>query len=29
VADALEEYAQAIDKHLHGADDPAERLPGA
>ncbi|MFF7190308.1 TetR/AcrR family transcriptional regulator [Streptomyces sp. NPDC008222] len=28
VADALEEYAQAVDKRLHGLDDPAERLAG-
>ncbi|KUJ35996.1 TetR family transcriptional regulator [Streptomyces sp. NRRL F-5122] len=28
VADALEEYAQAIDKRLHGISDPAERLAG-
>ncbi|MET8955955.1 TetR/AcrR family transcriptional regulator [Streptomyces sp. NPDC004533] len=28
VADALEEYAQAIDQRLHGVDDPAERLAG-
>ncbi|MEU0967448.1 TetR/AcrR family transcriptional regulator [Streptomyces sp. NPDC005917] len=28
VADALEEYAQAIDERLHGLDDPAERLAG-
>ncbi len=26
VADALEEYAQAIGERLHGLDDPAERL---
>ncbi|MGW1987711.1 TetR/AcrR family transcriptional regulator [Streptomyces collinus] len=26
VADALEEFARAVDKHLHGVDDPAERL---
>ncbi|MFF3468406.1 TetR/AcrR family transcriptional regulator [Streptomyces sp. NPDC002619] len=28
VADALEEYSQAIDERLHGLDDPAERLAG-
>jgi AcrR family transcriptional regulator len=28
VADAIEEYAQAIDERLHGVDDPAERLAG-
>ncbi|MER7841048.1 TetR/AcrR family transcriptional regulator [Streptomyces sp. NPDC096040] len=28
VADALEEYAQAIDERLGGLDDPAERLAG-
>ncbi|MEU9289243.1 TetR/AcrR family transcriptional regulator [Streptomyces sp. NPDC048275] len=28
VADALEEYAQAVDERLHGVDDPAERLAG-
>ncbi|MER5756953.1 TetR/AcrR family transcriptional regulator [Streptomyces sp. NPDC002088] len=28
VADALEEYAQAVDQRLHGVDDPAERLAG-
>ncbi|MFE4824244.1 hypothetical protein ACFRFU_49480 [Streptomyces sp. NPDC056704] len=26
MADALEEYAQAVDERLHGAVDPAERL---
>jgi AcrR family transcriptional regulator len=28
VADALEEYAQAVDERLHGVGDPAERLAG-
>jgi AcrR family transcriptional regulator len=28
VADALEEYAQAVDERLHGISDPAERLAG-
>lgn len=28
VAEALEEYAQAVDERLHGVDDPAERLAG-
>ncbi|MET9387501.1 TetR/AcrR family transcriptional regulator [Streptomyces sp. NPDC002928] len=28
VADALEEYAQAVDERLHGVDDPAERPAG-
>ncbi|MGW7253826.1 TetR/AcrR family transcriptional regulator [Streptomyces sp. NPDC054834] len=28
VADALEEYAQAVEERLHGVDDPAERLAG-
>lgn len=28
VADALQEYAQAIDERLHGLDDPAERAAG-
>ncbi|MFF4394906.1 TetR family transcriptional regulator [Streptomyces sp. NPDC001480] len=28
VADALEEYGQAIDARLHGVADPAERLAG-
>ncbi|MFJ5270847.1 TetR/AcrR family transcriptional regulator [Streptomyces sp. NPDC088358] len=28
VADALEEYAQAVDQRLHGVEDPAERLAG-
>jgi AcrR family transcriptional regulator len=28
VADAIEEYAQAVDERLHGVDDPAERLAG-
>ncbi|MEU2491023.1 TetR/AcrR family transcriptional regulator [Streptomyces sp. NPDC007883] len=28
VADALEEYGQAIDERLHGVDDPAERVAG-
>lgn len=26
VADAIEEYAQAVDERLYGVDDPAERL---
>ncbi|MFE8949322.1 TetR family transcriptional regulator [Streptomyces sp. NPDC007856] len=26
VADALEEFARAVDKHLYDVDDPAERL---
>lgn len=26
VADALEEFARAVDSHLYGVDDPAERL---
>ncbi|MFB7312618.1 hypothetical protein [Streptomyces sp. NPDC056192] len=26
MADALGEYAQAVDARLHGVDDPAERL---
>ncbi|MEU3856454.1 TetR/AcrR family transcriptional regulator [Streptomyces sp. NPDC028722] len=29
VADALEEYAEAIDDRLHGVDDPVERLAGS
>ena len=28
VADALEEYAEAMDEGLRGVDDPAERLAG-
>ncbi|AVH57642.1 TetR/AcrR family transcriptional regulator [Streptomyces dengpaensis] len=28
VADALQEYAQAVEEHLHGVEDPAERLAG-
>ncbi|MET7536808.1 TetR/AcrR family transcriptional regulator [Streptomyces sp. NPDC005507] len=28
VDDAMEEYARAIDKHLRGLDDPAERVAG-
>ncbi|MEI5011648.1 TetR/AcrR family transcriptional regulator [Streptomyces sp. PmtA] len=28
VADALEEYGQAVDERLHGVDDPAERVAG-
>ncbi|MGX5181597.1 TetR/AcrR family transcriptional regulator [Streptomyces avermitilis] len=28
VADALEEYAKAVDERLHGVDDPAERVAG-
>lgn len=28
VADALEEYAQAVDERLRGVDDPAERVAG-